>query len=193
MQLLYDCGLITEFDPSMDISYFHNISYFHIVNRANPAKVSLTVPPNSGLKIDGLKSLIIFSNDNDKTFEFLPRFEIVNETKGKRWSHCEHFVGFGDTKNILTWFSSWRLRGEIEAGDHVSFMVLSDLHLIKCVVDLVYEDETVLSNDVMHAFDSLDYRRRCRTNILGPLFGVYIYNLYKSHRSLYRMQSLVKD
>ncbi|XP_012472026.2 disease resistance protein RPV1 isoform X3 [Gossypium raimondii] len=111
-KVLYDYGIITTFDP-MPFDYYGH--YFG--NQAGKTEVSLSVPPNFSRKISCfLNSIIIFSAKNDNTNEFLPFLEIVNETKGTKWTYSKHFTGILGTKNTLYWFTCWDFRGgELEA------------------------------------------------------------------------------
>ena len=133
LQVLYDYGIITEVDAINDVSN-KDVPFYG----AGKQKISIIVPPNSSQKITCLKSIIILSANNDKTFEFLPRIEIVNETKDTKWTYSKHFIGIPETKNNLYWLTSWKFRGdELEAGDHISLTVLSDLGVLDSVIDIM--------------------------------------------------------
>ena len=80
LHVSYDCSIITTFDVINDVP----INYLH--HRAGRAKTSITVPPNSSKKISCPKSFVLRFANNDKTFEFLPRIEIVNEKKDTKWT-----------------------------------------------------------------------------------------------------------
>ena len=181
LQVLYDCGIISEFDLSKDIpSYYYG-------NYVPRQKISFTVPSNSSRKISWLKSIIILYANNDRTFDFFPRVEIVNETKGTKWSHGKHFIGIPETKSTaLIWFNSWKFREELEAGDRVNLTVLSDLRIIQSSIDLVYDYEPVDEDNIVDQY--LRDMTKCSCQFLGTV----IYNLFKSHRTFYRM-SLVKE
>ncbi|XWS10422.1 hypothetical protein CRYUN_Cryun39dG0076000 [Craigia yunnanensis] len=180
-QVLYDCGIITVFDgrnegATKDVS----------LNGAGRRKISITMPPNSSQKIRCLKSIIILSTDNDKIFEYLPRIEIVNETKDTKWTYSKHFIGIPETKNTLFWLTSWKFRGdELEAGDHISLTVLSDLRVIESCIDIVYDYELY---DKWNTLDQLRSMNKCSSF----LSGIFAYAFFKSQRTLYRMQSLSK-
>ncbi|KAB2039107.1 hypothetical protein ES319_D03G191000v1 [Gossypium barbadense] len=180
-QVLYDYGIITTFDP-VPFDY-HGHYYGH---HAGKTEVSISVPPNSSRKISCfLNSIIIFSAKNDKTYGFLPCLEIVNETKGTKWTYSKHFMGIPETKNSLYWTTCWNFRGdELEAGDHITLRVLSDLSVIEFGIDLVYDYEL----DNLNFFSQLPWMSKC----FKCLLGVSVYILSKSHKKLYRLQSLVK-
>ncbi|XWS57343.1 hypothetical protein CRYUN_Cryun09bG0166300 [Craigia yunnanensis] len=175
-QVLYDSGIISDFDPT-------DIKFYHYGNYVPRPKISFTVPPNSSRKVNLLKSVIILYANNDKTFDFFPRLEIVNETKGTKWSLDKHFVGIPKTKNtLITWLCIWKFMEELEAGDHVSLTVLSDLYLIHLRHDYDAVDEDNLVNQFLQDM----------TKCYSHLDGTVVYHLFKSHRTLYRM-SLVKN
>ncbi|XVF30429.1 hypothetical protein REPUB_Repub16aG0056500 [Reevesia pubescens] len=134
-QVLYDCGIIGEFGPSpLDVHFRDH--YEHYIPKH---KMSFTVPPNCSQKISGIKSIIILSIDDDKTSDFFPRVEIVNKTKGTKWSHTKHFVGVPETKNnTIAWLSSWKFRNQLEVGDRVNLTVISDLHVLEKMVLTLY-------------------------------------------------------
>ncbi|KAG4156293.1 hypothetical protein ERO13_D03G164900v2 [Gossypium hirsutum] len=159
-QVLYDYGIITTFDPA---PFDYNGHHHYYGYQAGKTEVSISVPPNSSRKISCfLNSIIIFSAKNDKTYGFLPCLEIVNETKGTKWTYSKHFMRIPETKNTLYWTTCWNFRGdELEAGDHITLRVLSDLSVLEFSIDLC-------------------------------LLGVFVYILSKSHKNLYRLQSLVK-
>ncbi|KAH1115678.1 hypothetical protein J1N35_009056 [Gossypium stocksii] len=95
--VLYDYSIITTFDP---LPFDYTGHYFG--HQAGKTQVSISVPPNSSRKISCfLNSIIIFSAKNDKTYGFLPCLEIVNETKGTKWTYSKHFMGIPKTKNTL--------------------------------------------------------------------------------------------
>ncbi|XWS65185.1 hypothetical protein CRYUN_Cryun05aG0070200 [Craigia yunnanensis] len=178
---LYDCGIISEFHSSKHIPSYH---YGNYVPRP---KISFTVPSNSSRKISWLKSIIILYASNDKTFDFFPRVEIVNETKGTKWSYGKHFIGIPETKNtIITWLSSWKFGEELEAGDRLNLTVLSDLRLLESGIDLVYDYESVDQDNLV------DQYLRDMTKCSNQFVTNVVYLLFKSHRTSYRM-SLVKE
>ncbi|KAB2039100.1 hypothetical protein ES319_D03G190300v1 [Gossypium barbadense] len=181
-QVLYDYGIITTFDP---LPFDYHGHYFG--HQAGKTEVSISVPPKSSRKISCfLNSIIIFSAKNDKTYGFLPCLEIVNETKGTKWTYSKHFMGIPETKNTLYWTTCWNFRGdELEAGDHISLRVLSDLSVLEFGIDLVYDYE---QDDNPNFFSQLPWMSKCFTYLLG----VYVYILSKSQKNLYRLQSLVK-
>ncbi|KAB2039099.1 hypothetical protein ES319_D03G190300v1 [Gossypium barbadense] len=180
--VLYDYGIITTFDP---LPFDYHGHYFG--HQAGKTEVSISVPPKSSRKISCfLNSIIIFSAKNDKTYGFLPCLEIVNETKGTKWTYSKHFMGIPETKNTLYWTTCWNFRGdELEAGDHISLRVLSDLSVLEFGIDLVYDYE---QDDNPNFFSQLPWMSKCFTYLLG----VYVYILSKSQKNLYRLQSLVK-
>ncbi|XVF30470.1 hypothetical protein REPUB_Repub16aG0060700 [Reevesia pubescens] len=182
-QVLYDCGIIGDFGPSPLYVPFHDPK----------PKMSFTVPPNCSRKISGLKSIIILFIDDDKTSDFFPRVEIVNETKGTKWSHTKHFVGISETKNTtIAWLSSWNFRDQLEAGDHVNLKVISDLHLLKNGIELVYDYEPVDDDiNLDHKYsNSLDQYSRGTTKCSSQFAGYIVYLLFKSYRTLWRMSSV---
>ena len=177
LQVLHDCGIISDFDASKEILFCR---YGNYVPRP---KISFTVPPNSTRRISLLKLIIVLYANNDKTFDFFPRLEIVNETKGTKWSLDKHFVRIPETKNtLITWLCIWKFMEELEAGDHVSLTVLSDLYLF----DLKHDYEAVDEDNLVDQF------LRDMTKCYSHLHGNVVYHLFKSHRTLYRM-SLVKE
>nr|KJB17251.1 hypothetical protein B456_003G1739002 [Gossypium raimondii] len=180
--VLYDYGIITTFDP---LPFDYHGHYFG--HQAGKTEISISVPPKSSRKISCfLNSIIIFSAKNDKTYGFLPCLEIVNETKGTKWTYSKHFMGIPETKNTLYWTTCWNFRGdELEAGDHISLRVLSDLSVLEFGIDLVYDYE---QDDNPNFFSQLPWMSKCFTYLLG----VYVYILSKSQKNLYRLQSLVK-
>ncbi|XP_052483657.1 disease resistance protein RPV1 isoform X1 [Gossypium raimondii] len=181
--VLYDYGIITTLDP-MPFDYTGHY-YGH---QAGKTEVSISVPPNSSRKISCfLNSIIIFSAKNDKTYGFLPCLEIVNETKGTKWTYSKHFMGIPETKNTLYWTTCWNFRGdELEAGDHITLRVLSDLSVLEFGIDLVYDYEL---DDNPNFFSQLPLMS---TKCSKFLLEVFVYILSKSHKNLYRLQSLVK-
>ncbi|KAG4156289.1 hypothetical protein ERO13_D03G164700v2 [Gossypium hirsutum] len=181
-QVLYDYGIITTFDP---LPFDYHGHYFG--HQAGKTEVSISVPPNSSRKISCfLNSIIIFSAKNDKTYGFLPCLEIVNETKGTKWTYSKHFMGIPETKNTLYWTTCWNFRGdELEAGDHVSLRVLSDLSVLEIGIDLVYDYEL---DDNPNFFSQLPRMSKC----FKYLLGIFVYISSKSEKDLYRLQSLVK-
>ncbi|TYI91339.1 hypothetical protein E1A91_D03G185200v1, partial [Gossypium mustelinum] len=180
--VLYDYGIITTFDP-VPFDY----SGYYYGHQAGKTEVSISVPPNSSQKISCfLNSIIIFSAKNDKTYGFLPCLEIENETKGTKWTYSKHFMGIPETKNTLYWTTCWNFRGdELEAGDHVSLRVLSDLSVLEFGIDLVYDYEL---DDNPNIFNQLPWMSKC----FKYLLGVFVYISSKSQKDLYRLQSLVK-
>ncbi|KAK8307395.1 hypothetical protein V6Z11_D03G191700 [Gossypium hirsutum] len=183
LQVLYDYGIITTLDP-MPFDY----SGHYYGHQAGKTEVSISVPPNSSRKISCfLNSIIIFSAKNDKTYGFLPCLEIVNETKGTKWTYSKHFMGIPETKNTLYWTTCWNFRGdELEAGDHITLRVLSDLSVLEFGIDLVYDYEL---DDNPNFFSQLPLMS---TKCSKFLLEVFVYIFSKSHKNLYRLQSLVK-
>ncbi|XVE90479.1 hypothetical protein DITRI_Ditri20bG0081100 [Diplodiscus trichospermus] len=180
-QVLYDCSIITEFHPSKDFLFSQYEIYF-----PRP-KISFTVPSNSSRKISWLKSFVILYAKNDERLDFFPQVEIVNETKGTKWSHDKHLVGIAQTENtMITWLCSWKFREEIEAGDHLNLSVLSDLCLVDGGIDLIYDYEPVDKDNFIDHY--LPDVTKCPSQFVSSVVGL----LFKSHRTLYRM-SLVKD
>ncbi|KAB2039105.1 hypothetical protein ES319_D03G190800v1 [Gossypium barbadense] len=181
-QVLYDYGITTTFDP---LPFDYNGHYYG--HQAGKTEVSISVPPNSSRKISCfLNSIIIFSAKNDRTYGFLPCLEIVNDTKGTKWTYSKHFMGIPETKNTLYWTTCWNFRGdELEAGDHISLRVLSDLSVLEFGIDLVYDYEL---DDNPNFFSQVPWMSKC----FKYLFGILVYILLKSQKNLYRLQSLVK-
>ena len=181
LQVLYDSGIITAFDAINDVSV-KDVPFYGTGRR----KISVTVPPNSSQKITCLKSIISLSANDDKTFEFLPRIEIVNETKDTKWTYSKHFIGIPETKNSLFWLTSWKFRGdELEAGDHISLTVLSDLCVVESFIDIVYDYEL---DDKCSSLDQMRSMNKCSSF----LSGAFAYLCFKSQRTLYRVQRLSK-
>ncbi|XP_052483658.1 disease resistance protein RPV1 isoform X2 [Gossypium raimondii] len=180
--VLYDYGIITTFDP---LPFDYNGHYHG--HQAGKTEVSISVPPNSSRKISYfLNSIIIFSAKNDRTYGFLPCLEIVNETKGTKWTYSKYFMGILETKNTLYWTTCWNFRGdEFEAGDHITLRVLSDLSVLEFGIDLVYDYEL---DDNPNFFSQLSWMSKCFKYLLGN----FVYILSKSQKNLYRLQSLVK-
>ncbi|KAL4379898.1 hypothetical protein GQ457_02G027770 [Hibiscus cannabinus] len=86
-----------------------------------------------------LNSTIILSTND----EYLASLEIVNETKGTKWTYSKHFMGIPETKNTLYWVISWVFRGdELQADDHISLRVLSDLPVLEFGVEIVNQMAT---------------------------------------------------
>ncbi|KAL4355335.1 hypothetical protein GQ457_06G002440 [Hibiscus cannabinus] len=137
-QVLYDYGIITAFHP---MPFEHYGRYFG--HHSGQAEVSISVPPNSGRKTSCLlNSTIVLSANDDRTFEFLPWLEVVNETKGTKWTYSKHFMGIPETKNTIYWVVCWNFKGcELEAGDRISLRVVSDLWVLEFGVNLVYDHE----------------------------------------------------
>ncbi|XVF30434.1 hypothetical protein REPUB_Repub16aG0057100 [Reevesia pubescens] len=188
-QVLYDCGiLIGEFDLA---NYFPFHDYYgHYIPKP---KISFTVPPNCSRKISGLKSIIVFGGKDDKTFDFFPRVEIVNETKGTKWSHGKHFVGIPEAKNtIISWLSCWKFRDELEAGDRMNFTMISDLHVLENGIDLVYDYETIDDNiNLDHKYsNSLHQYSRGMTKCSSQFAAYVAYLFFKSQKTLWRMSSV---
>ncbi|TYH81440.1 hypothetical protein ES332_D03G200800v1 [Gossypium tomentosum] len=181
-QVLYDYSIITTFDP---FPFDYNGHYYG--HQAGKTEVSISVPPNSSRKISCLlNSIIIFSAKNDRTYGFLPCLEIVNETKGTKWTYSKHFMGIPETKNTLYWTTCWNFRGdELEADDHITLRVFSDLSVLEFSIDLVYDYE-LEDNPIF--FSQLPWKSKC----FKYLLGVFVYILSKSKKNLYRLQSLVK-
>ncbi|TYJ41362.1 hypothetical protein E1A91_A03G016100v1 [Gossypium mustelinum] len=181
-QVLYDYGIITTFDP---LPFDYNGHYFG--HQAGKTEVSISVPPNSSRKISCfLNSIIIFSAKNDKTYGFLPCLEIVNETKGTKWTYSKHFTGIPETNNTLYWTTCWNFRGdELEAGDHIRLRVLSNLSVLKFGIDLVYDNEL---DDNPNFFNQLPWMSKC----FKYLFGTFVFISSESQKNLYRLKSLVK-
>ena len=179
LQVLYDCFIIADFDPS-------DIPFYHYDNYVPRPKISFTVPPNSSRKISLLNSVIILHANNDKTFDFFPRVEIVNETKGTKWSLDKHFVGIPETKGtLITWLCSWKFREELDAGDLVNLTMLSDLNNLH-LIELKHDYEAVDEDNVVDQF--LRDMTKCSSQFVGSV----VFHLFKSHRTLYRM-NLVKE
>ncbi|TYJ41355.1 hypothetical protein E1A91_A03G015500v1 [Gossypium mustelinum] len=176
-QVLYDYCIITAFDPLPFDLYGQ---YFG--HQAGKTEVSISVPQNSSRKISCfLNSIIIFSAKDDKTYEFLPCLEIVNESKGIKWTYSKHFMGIPETKNTLYWTTCWNFKGdELEAGDHISLRVLSDLSVLEFGIDLVYDYEL---DDNSNFFSQLPWMSKC----FKFLLGVFVNILSKSQRNLYRL------
>ncbi|XVE90476.1 hypothetical protein DITRI_Ditri20bG0080800 [Diplodiscus trichospermus] len=180
-QVLYDYSIISEFHRSMDFPFNDYDIHF-----PRP-KISFTVPPNSGRKISWLKSLVFLFVNNDERLDFFPRVEIVNETKGTKWSHDKHFVGIPQTRNtFITWLCTWKLREEIETGDHLNLSVFSDLLFLNGCIDLIYDYEPVDKDNFVDQY--LSDMIKCPSQFV--IFVVHF--LFRSHRTLHRM-SLVKD
>ncbi|KAK8561237.1 hypothetical protein V6N12_048311 [Hibiscus sabdariffa] len=181
-QVLYDYGIITAFHP---MPFEHYGRYFG--HHSGKAEVSISVPLNSGRKTSCLlNSTIVLSTNDDRTFEFLPCLEVVNETKGTKWTYSKHFMGIPETKNTIYWVISWNFRGrELESGDSVSLRVVSDLCVLEFGVDLVYDHELDHRPNSFHLLSGMS---KC----CNYLLGTFIYVLATTHRSLYRMQCLVK-
>ncbi|KAB2039097.1 hypothetical protein ES319_D03G190200v1 [Gossypium barbadense] len=181
-QVLYDYSIITTFDPLLFDYHGHYCGH-----QAGKTEVSISVPPNSSRKISCfLNSIIIFSAKNDKTYGFLPCLEIVNETKGTKWTYSKHFMGIPETKNTLYWTTCWNFRSdELEAGDHISLRVLSDLSVLEFGIDLVYDYEL---EDNPNFFSQLPWMSKC----FKYLLGIFVYVSSKSQKDLYRLQSLDK-
>ncbi|KAK8714402.1 hypothetical protein V6N13_149594 [Hibiscus sabdariffa] len=176
--VLYDYGIITAFHP-MPFDHYGR----HFGHHSGKAEISISVPPNSGRKTSCLlNSTIVLSANDDRTFEFLPCLEVVNETKGTKWTYSKHFMGIPETKNTIYWVISWNFRGgELESGDRVSLRVVSDLCVLEFGVDLVYTHEL---DDRPNYFHLLPEMSKC----CNYLLGTFIYILARTHRSLYRMQ-----
>ncbi|KAG4156280.1 hypothetical protein ERO13_D03G164300v2 [Gossypium hirsutum] len=175
-------SIITTFDPLPFDYHGHYCGH-----QAGKTEVSISVPPNSSRKISCfLNSIIIFSAKNDKTYGFLPCLEIVNETKGTKWTYSKHFMGIPETKNTLYWTTCWNFRSdELEAGDHISLRVLSDLSVLEFGIDLVYDYEL---EDNPNFFSQLPWMSKC----FKYLLGIFVYVSSKSQKDLYRLQSLDK-
>ncbi|KAK8665255.1 hypothetical protein V6N13_005427 [Hibiscus sabdariffa] len=180
-QVLYDYGIITAFHP-MPFDHYGR----HFGHHSGKAEVSISVSSNSGRKTSCLlNSTIVLSANDDRTFEFLPCLEVVNETKGTKWTYSKHFMGIPETKSTIYWVNSWNFRGgELESGDRVSLRVVSDLCVLEFGVDLVYDHEL---DDRPNSFHLLPGMSKC----CNYLLGTFIYILARTHRSLYRMQCLV--
>ncbi|KAK8593791.1 hypothetical protein V6N12_045865 [Hibiscus sabdariffa] len=180
--VLYDYGIITTSDP-IPFDYYGQY-YGHQVGKS---EVSISVSPNSSRMISCLlNSIFILSSNNDKEFEFLPCLEIMNETKGTKWTYSKHFVGIPETKNNLYWMISWNFRGgELEAGDRVRLRVVSDLSVVEFGVEIVYDYEVDNRANCLHQLPR-------RSKYFSYLFGAFVYLSSRSQRTLYRMQSLVK-
>ncbi|KAK8561241.1 hypothetical protein V6N13_149588 [Hibiscus sabdariffa] len=182
VQVLYDYGIITAFHP---MPFEHYGRYFG--HHSGQAEVSISVPPNSGRKTSCLlNSTIVLSANDDRTFEFLPWLEVVNETKGTKWTYSKHFMGIPETKNTIYWVVCWNFKGgELEAGDRISLRVVSDLCVLEFGVDLVYDHEL---DDRPNSFHLLPGMSKC----CNYLLGTFIYILATTRTSLYRMQCLDK-
>ncbi|XVF41650.1 hypothetical protein PTKIN_Ptkin01aG0297200 [Pterospermum kingtungense] len=185
LQVLYDCGIISGFYTKNDVP----LNYYR--HREGRPQISMTVPPpKCGQKIRWLKSIIILSSNDDKTFEFLPRIEIVNETKETKWTYSKHFIGIPEAENNIFWLTSWKFRGsELEAGDDISLKVLSvpDLCVRESGMELVYENEP--DDDQCNSIDQLRWTSNCSSF----LTGTFAYIFFKSQKNLYRMRRLVKE
>ncbi|TYH81444.1 hypothetical protein ES332_D03G201200v1 [Gossypium tomentosum] len=141
--VLYDYGIITTFDP---LPFDYSGHYYG--HQAGKTEISCF-----------LNLIIIFSAKNDKTYGFLPCLEIVNETKGTKWTYSKHFMGIPETKNTLYWTTCWNFKGdELEAGDHITLRVLSDLSVLEFGIDLVYDYEL---NDNPNFFSQLPWMSKC--------------------------------
>ncbi|KAE8705466.1 TMV resistance protein N [Hibiscus syriacus] len=183
-QVLYDCGIITTFHP---MPFDHYGRYFG--HHSGKAEVSMSVTPfrNSSRKTSCLlNSIIVLSANNDKTSEFLPCLEVVNQTKGTKWTHSKHFTGIPETNNTLYWVISWNFKGdELEVGDHISLRVLSDLCVLELGVELVYDYELDHRTSSFHLLPGM-------SKLCNYLLGTCIYILAATYRSSYRMQTLLK-
>ncbi|XVF41613.1 hypothetical protein PTKIN_Ptkin01aG0293500 [Pterospermum kingtungense] len=178
-QVLYDCGIISPFDPSEHLPFYH---YGMCIPRP---KISFTVPSNSNGKICWLKSSIIFYAENDKTLDFFPRVEIVNETKGTKWSHGRHFAKIPETRiTTITWLTTWKFMGELEAGDRVNVTLLSDSHLLGNGIDFLYDYEAVDEDSLV------DRHLQDMSKCSSQFFANIVHHLFRSHRTLYRMSLL---
>ncbi|KAK8564339.1 hypothetical protein V6N12_036465 [Hibiscus sabdariffa] len=135
-QVLYDYGIITTFHP-MPFDHYGR----HFGHHSGKDEVSISVSLNFGRKTSCLlNSTIVLSANDDRTFEFLPSLEVVNETKGTKWTYSKHFMGIPETKNTIYWVVCWNFKGgELEAGDRISIRVVSDLCVLEFGVDLVYD------------------------------------------------------
>ncbi|PPS14081.1 hypothetical protein GOBAR_AA06496 [Gossypium barbadense] len=101
-QVLYDNGIITTID-SMPFYYFGHCFGLE----AGKSEASISVFPNSSRRISCLlNSIIVLSAKNDSTFEYLPCLEIVNVTKGTKWTYSKHFMGIPEMENTLYWMNS---------------------------------------------------------------------------------------
>ncbi|XVF41631.1 hypothetical protein PTKIN_Ptkin01aG0295100 [Pterospermum kingtungense] len=181
LQVLYDFGIISEFDLSKDTAYHEYCNY------APKPNISFTVPPNFSQKIGRLKLISsLYYDIKDKTCDFFPRVEIVNKTKGTKCIHSKHFVGIPENKSIvITWLSCWKFMEELEAGDHVNLTVLSDLRLKERFVDFIYDFEIVDEGNLV------DHYLKDMSKCSGRFAASCAYILFKSQRTSYRM-SLVK-
>ncbi|KAK8564335.1 hypothetical protein V6N12_036461 [Hibiscus sabdariffa] len=181
-QVLYDYGIITAIHPMPFDHYGRNFGH-----HSGKAEVSISVPPNPGRNTSCmLNSTIVLSANDDRTFEFLPCLEVVNETKGTKWTYSKHFMGIPETKNTIYWVICWNFKGgELEAGDRISIRVVSDLCVLEFGVDLVYDHEL---DDRPNSFHLLPGMNKC----CNYLLGTFIYILAATRTSLYRMQYLDK-
>ncbi|EOY10030.1 TMV resistance protein N, putative [Theobroma cacao] len=176
-KVLYDCGIISIFDT-------YDCGYNHAVGN----KVSFVVARSSGQHISYLNLVVVLLAEDDKIFDFLSHIEIVNETKDSKWIHHKRFIGIPKARNNIYWFSLWRFMGELEDGDQVSCTVFSDLCVKGCTFDLKHEPY----DNLLHKHPS-DYQHlRDKTISSYWLFPFFLYHLFRSQRTLYRIQSLNK-
>ncbi|XP_021281701.1 disease resistance protein TAO1-like [Herrania umbratica] len=179
-QVLYDCGIISMFVP-YDFACWGRYSH-HVIGN----KVSFTVARSSSQQICWINFMVALVAEDDQIFDFLSRIEIVNETKSTTWTYHRRFTGIPKAKNALYWLSSWRFMGE--DGDRVSFTVFSDLYVKECVIDLIYESD----DNLLHKCNSTYEHSPATSAIFRWLFPVFVYLLFMSQRSLYRIQCLDK-
>ncbi|EOY10025.1 TMV resistance protein N [Theobroma cacao] len=179
-QVLYDCGIISMFVP-YDFACWGRYSH-HVIGN----KVSFTVARSSSQQICWLNFMVALVAEDDQIFDFLSRIEIVNETKSTTWTYYRRFIGIPKAKNTLYWLSSWRFMGE--DGDRVSFTVFSDLYVKECVIDLIYEPD----DNLLHKCNSTYQHSPGTSAIFRWLFPVFVYLLFMSQRTLYRIRCLDK-
>ncbi|XP_021281702.1 TMV resistance protein N-like [Herrania umbratica] len=183
-KVLYDCGLISAFDP-YDLPAD---GCSHHANHAVGNKVSFVVTRSSGQHVGYLILVAILNAEDDKIFDFLSRIEIVNNTKDTKWIFHKRFIGIPKAKNNIYWFSLWRFMGELEDGDQVDCTVFSDLSVKRCTVDLEYEPD----DDLPHKCSSGYQHLRGKTISSDWLLPLFLHHLFKSQRTLYRIHSLDK-
>ncbi|EOY25857.1 TMV resistance protein N [Theobroma cacao] len=180
-KVFYDCGIISMYD----INGFPKGWYNH---HAVGNKVSFVVARSPGQRIGYLNLGVILLDEDDKIFDFLSRIEIVNKTKDTKWIYYKNFIGIPKAKNKIFWFSFWRFMGELKEGDQVSCTVFSDLYVKEFVIDLVYEPDDDLQPECNSAYQHL----QGNTMYSCWLFLLFVRFLFKSQRTLYRIQSLDK-
>ncbi|XWS44522.1 hypothetical protein CRYUN_Cryun15aG0052400 [Craigia yunnanensis] len=75
---------------------------------------------------------------------------------------------------------------ELEAGDHISLKVLSNLCVRESGIDLVYDYKP---DDKCNSLDQFGWMSKCSSF----LSGAFVYLLFKSQITMYRMHNLVKE